>query len=73
MVWETGKKAVKIVLLDGGTELAWENGSRNEQKKVARLHLDNWRIMALKWVEREAWVLYWRHWVLGTGAGEGQS
>lgn len=26
-----------------------------------------------EWVEGEAWVLFWRHWALGTGTGEGQS
>lgn len=29
--------------------------------------------VALKWVEREVWVIFWRHWIPWTEAGEGQS
>lgn len=33
VVWETREEAVKVVLLGGGTELAWENGGGNGKEK----------------------------------------
>lgn len=50
----------------GKWQQQWERGE-------SRWHLGSWRAVALKWVGREALVLFWRHWALGTDAGEGQS
>lgn len=71
-VWETRDEAIKIVSL-GGAELAWENGSSSGQEENPGGIWAAGGSVALKWVEREVWVLFWRHWALGTDAGEGQS
>lgn len=68
VVWETREEAVKIVLLGGGTELAWGNGSGNGKEEKP----GNWRIVALKWVEREVWALFWRHCGLRRAGAQGR-
>lgn len=68
MVWEAREEAVKIVLLGGGSELAWENGSGNAEEKPGSTQAT--RIVALKWVEGSVGSVLE---ALGTRADEGHS